>query len=47
MVAYGFSPLAMPSGDYGVHGHNERVPIDAFREAVLLYHAVLMDFVAP
>ena len=44
--AYGFSPLLLSASAFsGVHGHNERVDIRAFRAAVQRYHRVLTALV--
>ncbi|HSG90408.1 MAG TPA: M20/M25/M40 family metallo-hydrolase [Pseudomonadales bacterium] len=46
ITAYGFSPLLLPASEFGgVHGHNERVDVAAFRLAVQRYHRVVTDLV--
>jgi acetylornithine deacetylase/succinyl-diaminopimelate desuccinylase-like protein len=46
--SYGFGTLLLPPSEFsGVHGNDERVNVEAFREAVRLYHDVLTRFLVP
>lgn len=44
IVSYGFSGIALAAGEgYGVHGHNERVPVAGLRDAVRVLYDVLRE----
>ncbi len=46
IVSYGFNPLITEADDHtGVHGNDEQVPEDRFRQAVHDYHAVVNNVV--
>jgi acetylornithine deacetylase/succinyl-diaminopimelate desuccinylase-like protein len=46
IVSYGFNPLITESGEHtGVHGNDEQVRVDAFRQAIGDYYAVLRNVV--
>ncbi len=48
-IYYGYSPLRLPD-DFNfletVHGHDERIPVDAFREGVQVFGETVLDFCA-
>jgi acetylornithine deacetylase/succinyl-diaminopimelate desuccinylase-like protein len=44
---YGFSPMRIPEGDdvfCTVHGHNERIPVDALGFGVRALYEVVVEF---
>jgi acetylornithine deacetylase/succinyl-diaminopimelate desuccinylase-like protein len=44
---YGYSPIRMPAGLKFmelIHSHNERIPVDAFREGVQVFAETVLDF---
>jgi acetylornithine deacetylase/succinyl-diaminopimelate desuccinylase-like protein len=46
-TCYGYSPLRLPAGLKFmelIHGHDERVPLDAFREGVRVFAETVLDF---
>ena len=46
IVSYGFNPIITERGDpSGVHGNDERVPVDAFRRGVTDMYAIIRDLV--
>lgn len=46
IVSYGFNPIITERGDSsGVHGNDERVPVEAFRRGVTDMRAIIRDLV--
>jgi acetylornithine deacetylase/succinyl-diaminopimelate desuccinylase-like protein len=46
IVSYGFNPIITERGDpSGVHGNDERVPVEAFRRGVTDLRAIIRDLV--
>lgn len=46
IVSYGFSPAVIPLQDFaGVHGHNERIDVAAFKQGVLIMREIVEGFV--
>lgn len=46
IVSYGFSPVITRAGEAsGVHGNDERIPVDAFRQGVLDLRAIVRNLV--
>jgi acetylornithine deacetylase/succinyl-diaminopimelate desuccinylase-like protein len=44
---YGYSPIRMPAGLKFmelIHSHDERIPVDAFREGVRVFAETVLDF---
>jgi acetylornithine deacetylase/succinyl-diaminopimelate desuccinylase-like protein len=45
IVSYGFSPFLIESQDFvGVHGNDERIPVDALRQGVQLLYRLVRNF---
>jgi acetylornithine deacetylase/succinyl-diaminopimelate desuccinylase-like protein len=45
IVSYGFSPFLIESQDYiGVHGNDERIPVEALRHGVQLHYRLVRNF---
>jgi len=44
VVCYGFSPFLIPSSDYsGVHGNDERIPVQSFRDGTKLLYKIVQN----
>jgi acetylornithine deacetylase/succinyl-diaminopimelate desuccinylase-like protein len=47
IVCYGFSPFRIPANDFaGVHGNDERIPVESFREGTKLLYRIVHNLCA-
>ncbi len=47
VIYYGYCPIRLPAGlkfMQLIHGHDERIPVDAFREGVQVFAETVLDF---